>query len=198
MKKKIVLFLILMCAIVFLFSACNIYRNEDWGSGWGSIVFVGVESMPTARGDITGIENVEIIDFYNIDSNWYPFSPVGRSLVRINHHEGLYNFLNRSNEYEWVDGFQDRINEQLKIHNEEFFKNNNLLILSFIAGAVTIGIRLDSIADCGLITITEIHSGRRNAAIPSIGFDIVFAVEIDSNFNPTNFSLYHRAVWTGR
>ena len=76
----------------------------------------------------------------------------------------------------------------LERFNQDFFAARNLIIITFTAGANTIGLRVNNINRDGVISITEIERFRLGA-VPSIGFWIPLAIETDKSFNPPNMSV---------
>jgi len=208
MRKFIASIIALIAPIMFL-TACGHRSDGNYGDGWGDIGFNNVVQLPMAfsNNQLDNVDGVQIIQFHNIESSWNPFSPFGNSLLRVTSNAGLGSILGlggtlppdiTDEEQKALVNLAYMRAQLLEQFDDEFFANQNLFVLSFIAGAVTIGITLESISSDGHITITETHSGRRNATIPSIGIDKLFAIEIDSDFNPDNISITHRQVWTGR
>jgi hypothetical protein len=173
----------------------------------GDIKFDGVTPFPVLRESVSDIDGIQIIDFCQLHPD--RTTAFGKSFFRISTHDGFKAFLDATISPEVIiddeELAHDMCLELLKlliklseIYTPTFFETKNLFIIGYTASAVTIGIRLDSITESGVITITETRCGKSGDAIPAVAIVVIFAIEVDKNFSPSCVSISHNKVWTGR
>ena len=76
---------------------------------------------------------------------------------------------------------ENEVKKLLEKFNHEFFETKNLIVTQLTGGALTRNFHVNNITKNGVINITETEK-RTIWGIPSIGYLVTIAIEIDSSF----------------
>ena len=219
--KKLNLLLILVISYAFLFVSCDSNENFDfdYGTGWGDIYIQGGTRLPFWASVSVYVDGIETIDIDETDGieimqdvrqgnsyiDWFPIEYI----IIVKTYDAFVSILNpvcNHNQPCIHDTIDYSENEQfLEIFTAEYFDTNDLIIARMIMGANTIGLLVNetmsisnSIPPSLGLSIVETRNGRANDIIPSIGIDVLLAVEISKDISPFEVSISIKSRYTGR
>jgi len=190
-KVLIIIFAFIVVAVPLLF--LSILDNPNYGTGGGNIRFDNASRLPYFHSRTLMLEDdgIEVIRLRCLYSRWAN----GSTIIRIKTHEAFVKLME--------DVFiqfecEVRVEEALKTYSSDFFDNYDLIGVNFIAGASTIGLRLDNLTLDGRIQVTETLIGTVLESVVLLGYSLTIAFPINSNLPNADFRLVHRQRWIGR
>ena len=180
MRKKLVIFLIILGFNAMVFSACN----SDWD---GEITITGGTKLPNYIHCVTwydyqnnpGIDGIDIIGVN-------PKTPKEADyIIRIKTYNSLADILtgqcNCAKPCILINPDENEVNKLLEKFDHNFFETKNLIVTKLTGGVLTMNFQVSNISKNGVINITETQ---RIGFLPVIDMGVyaTLAIEIDSSF----------------